>query len=356
MHPDSSGFMTPGGTSTPASGVSLPGGSSPLPPPAAPPSPFQVQAEVPTPSAGTPTGASGLAGGIPVPPPGPPGLGVKPPEPPKSGLKKPPAKPTAGSSKPAAVGAGQGKAPSKSPLILVGVIGLLLVVVVGIVVVMMMRSGSEPEKVVEVTPPPVTEQPVTEPQPEQPVEEEIASEPEPEQPPGQQAQAVPPPQIASFAAEQQTINQGESTRLRWASSNTNYVQINPGLARGPATGQHTVTPIETTKYTLIARGYGGRIQREVTVTVMPRQAVAQQPQPGSTKPNAWTLDALVRALESGEDVVKMTNLMVRVGLNGVAFAVTPDAQAAILAAGDRGKRSREDVGKIIELARKSSQR
>lgn len=354
MYPDSSGFMTPGSAPTPASGVSVPGGGAPLPPPVAPPSPFQ--AEAPTPSAGTPTGASGFGAGMPAPPPGPPAPGAKLPDPPKPVPTKPPGKPGAGPSKPVAAGAGAGKAPSKSPLLLVGVIGLLLLVVGGIVLVMMMRSGSEPENVVEVTPPPVVEQPSTVTEPEQPAEPEQTAVAEPEQQPSQQAQATPPPQIASFGAEPQTINQGESARLRWASSNVNYVQINPGLARGPASGEHTVTPVETTKYTLVARGSGGLLRREVTVTVVPRQSVSQQPTPGSAKPNAWTLDALVRALESGEDVVKMTNLMVRVGLNGVAFAVTPDAQNAILAAGDRGNRSREDVGKIIELARKSSQR
>lgn len=252
--------------------------------------------------------------------------------------------------------AGGAKAPSKSPLILVGVIVVVLLLVATIVGVMLMRSPGEPETVAEVTPPPVAEQPVQqqpEPEPETAPEDTPA---EPEVTPGQQAPASPPPQIASFGAEPVTINQGESATLQWSTSNTNYVQINPGLARGPGSGQRTVTPAETTKYTLIARGYGGRQQRDVTVTVMPRAATPQQPQPGSAKPNAWTLDSLIRALESGEDVVKMDNLMVRVGLNGVAFAVTPDAQNAILAAGARGNRPREAVVKIVELAKKSSQR
>ena len=152
-----------------------------------------------------------------------------------------------------------------------------------------------------------------------------------------------------------TINQGESAKLQWSTSNTTYIQIDPGLARGRGAGEHTVSPSQTTKYTLIARGYGGRLQRDVTVTVLPRQQ-AQQPDTAKAKPNAWTLDALTRALEAGEDVVKMDNLMVRVGLNGVAFAVTPEAQSAILAAGERGGRPRDSVVRIVDLARQGGRR
>ncbi len=355
IHAESGGFTPPGGNLTPGSGVNLPHrGAQFPPPPAAPPSPFPPDQH--TPGTGTPTGLAGVSGGTPLPPVPPAAAPVPPlPESQKPPSAKPGGKGAVPSAKPISGTSPQGKTTSKSPLILVAIIGLVLIVAGGIAVVMLMRSSSEPESVAEVTPPPIVEQPVIQPELE-PVEEptETPAE-EPEQPAAQQAPASPPPQIATFAAEPLTINQGESTKLRWATSNTNYVQINPGLARGPGAGERTVTPAETTKYTLIARGYGGRKQQEVTVTVVPR-AATPQPQTGSAKPNAWTLDSLVRALESGEDVVKMTNLMVRVGLNGVAFAVTPDAQRAILAAGERGNRSREDVVKIIELARKSSQR
>ncbi|MCU0229032.1 MAG: serine/threonine protein kinase [Bryobacterales bacterium] len=375
LRPDSGGFSA-GGFPTPASGTGIPGGSVPLPPPpGAPPSPFAN--ELPTPVTGVPTGlppsvpgGSGATAGAPpapvpptpVPPAptssGPTSSSTAPPA--KGGAKGGDAKATAGKKapaapKPAPVASGAAKSTSKSPLVLVAALVVLLLVIGGIVAALLMRSSGEAEQAAQTPPAPVVvEQPVVEtpPAPEPTPE----PEPEPEATAGQQAPASPPPQITAFGAEPATINQGESAALNWTTSNTNTVQINPGFARLPGAGQRTVTPTETTKYLLIARGYGGRTQREITVTVVPRAPTPQQPKPGSAKPNAWTLDMLVRALESGQDVVKMDNLMVRVGLNGVAFAVTPDAQSAILAAGERGGRSREEVMKIVELARKSSQR
>lgn len=299
-----------------------------------------------------------------------PGTGGMPPPPPKStagnatkGNEKPKAaaasprspKPTAVAQKPIT---SQPKAASKkTPLILVGGIGALLVIAIVVVAVILMRSGSEEQPSVAETETPVIETP-SQPEPlaEQPEETantedppSTQTEPATEQPPV----SVAPPQIASFLAEPSTINQGESAKLRWSSTNSSYVQINPGLSRGRNIGEHTVTPSQTTKYTLVARGLGGRVQREVTVTVVPRQ---QPQQPSSTKPNGWTLDALVRALESGEDVVKMDNLMVRVGLNGVSFAVTPEAQRAILAAGERGNRPQDAVVRLLDLARQGGRR
>lgn len=269
-----------------------------------------------------------------------------PPTSPKPAGPKPTAQPGAGS--------------KKTPLILVGGIVALLLVAIVVAAVILVRSGSTDEPAVADVETPTVETPL---QPETPVEQpeetttaEDATETPVSPEGGQQTAATPPPQIASFLAEPATINQGESAKLRWSSSNSSYVQINPGLSRGRNAGEHTVSPTETTKYTLVARGLGGRAQQEVTITVVPRQQAPQQQQPGAAKPNSWTLDALVRALESGEDVVKMDNLMVRVGLNGVSFAVTPEAQRAIIAAGERGNRPKDAVVRLVDLARQGGRR
>ena len=337
--PDSSGGVpTPGsGIPTPSSGVSVPSGPSPLPPPPASPADPFSRSESPKAETGTTKASSGSGAGLAPPPPAPKVDGKK-----GATQAKPPA------AKPGT------KPSSKTPLLVVAAIGLLLLLsgVVGIVYWMGSSSTAEPKSISENTPP-VIETPSFE--PDAPPIDEPSEEPEDESAPAEQAKTTPPPQIASFTAEPVTINQGESAKLQWSTSNTTYIQIDPGLARGRGAGEHTVSPSQTTKYTLIARGYGGRLQRDVTVTVLPRQQ-AQQPDTAKAKPNAWTLDALTRALEAGEDVVKMDNLMVRVGLNGVAFAVTPEAQSAILAAGERGGRPRDSVVRIVDLARQGGRR
>lgn len=366
IQPDPGGFVPGGAAHTPASGVNVPSGTPPLPPPpASGKDPFRSEST--TPAAGTPVAPGAGAPGMGAPGAGTPGLAPPPPGPPQAKAPVPakapaPAKGTATKTpaKTGAAAAGQGtpagKPGSRSPLVLIAVVLVLLLVAGSVVAYLLTRPSAEPETVVDTTPPPaeapITPEPTQEPEPEP----EQAATPAPEQTPTNQAPASPPPQIASFSAEPLTINQGESARLSWATSNTTYVQISPGLPKGRAAGDHTVSPVETTKYTLIAHGYGGRQRRELTVTVVPRQSPQQQPQTGSAKPNAYTLDALIRALESGEDVVPMTNIMVRAGVNGVTFAVTPDAQNAILAAGERGGRQRDAVVRLLDLAKAGGRR
>jgi eukaryotic-like serine/threonine-protein kinase len=346
--PESGGFVPPpAGQPTPSSGVNVVSGTGSIPPRPTgslgppPPGSGSGGVDVPTPAAGSPT--SGFGGTSSTPP--------QPPVPPAPAGQKTGAAVAAKS--PVKSGQSTGKPSSKTPLIVAAaVVVVLLIAVVGIIVMMIPSAESDVETVAETTPP-VIEAPTFEPEPPPIIDEEPGEEvPEAEAAP--EAKPTPPPMVASFIADPVTINQGESAKLRWSTSNTSYVQIEPGLSRGRSVGEHTVTPAQTTKYTLIARGLGGRRNQEVTITVVPRQA--QQPTPGSTKPNAWSLDALTRALEAGEDVVKMDNLMVRVGLNGVSFAVTSEAQSAILAAGERGNRPRDAVVRLVDLAKQGGRR
>lgn len=289
-----------------------------------------------------------------------------PPPPPKSGTStasknkekpKVPVIPTATPKQPVA----QPKAASKkTPLIVVGGLVAVLLIAAVVAALVLLRPGSDEQTPIAETQPEVIEIPT---QPEVPPTEQpqemATTEETPTTPPTseQQPTTTAAPEIASFLAEPMTINQGESAKLRWNSTNASYVQISPVLSRGRNVGEHTVTPDQTTTYTLVARGVGGRAQRSVTVTVVPKQQSQQsQQQPNVVKLNGWTLDAMVRALESGEDVVKMDNLMVRVGLNGVSFVVTPEAQRAILAAGERGNRPKDSVVRLVDLAKQGGRR
>ncbi len=164
-----------------------------------------------------------------------------------------------------------------------------------------------------------------------------------------------PPAIATFVAEPAAITAGESTTLRWSTSETTLVSVEPGLARGRSVGQVTVSPKQTTKYRLVARGLGGRKTQELTVTVKPADDGPGQNE-AAPNPKGMSLDALTRALAAGENVVTINQLMVRVGLNGVSFPVNAQAQAAILSAGERGDRPKDAVVRLIDLAKQGGKR
>lgn len=164
-----------------------------------------------------------------------------------------------------------------------------------------------------------------------------------------------PPAIATFVAEPSSITLGQSATLRWNTSETTLVTIEPGLARGRSIGQISVSPKQTTTYRLVARGLGGRKTQELQITVRPKADDGGTPETGPN-PDGMSLDAITRALSAGESVVSMNQLMVRVGLNGVSFQVTPQAQAAILAAGERGDRPKDSVVRLVDLAKRGGRR
>jgi hypothetical protein len=82
------------------------------------------------------------------------------------------------------------------------------------------------------------------------------------------------PSIASFTAASASITQGSSTKLNWgAVSNADSIEIDQGVGRYTATnkvvpaGSKTVTPAQTTTYTLTARCGATTATRQVTITV-----------------------------------------------------------------------------------------
>jgi len=79
------------------------------------------------------------------------------------------------------------------------------------------------------------------------------------------------PQIAAFYATSQTVQEGQSTTLKWQTSNASDVSIDNGIGAVSASGQRDVNPSGTTTYTLIAKGSGNPQQESLTITVTPRQ-------------------------------------------------------------------------------------
>jgi hypothetical protein len=76
------------------------------------------------------------------------------------------------------------------------------------------------------------------------------------------------PQVVVFVANPQTITAGQSTKLCWQVNGATSIGISPGVGSNlNANDCATVTPQQTTTYTLTASNGSGQIQANTTVTV-----------------------------------------------------------------------------------------
>jgi peptidoglycan-associated lipoprotein len=113
--------------------------------------------------------------------------------------------------------------------------------------------------------------------------------PPPPPPPPPVVQAPPPPPAAptinEFTAEPSSIERGQSSTLKWSTSNATQVSIGSGVGTVQSSGSHAVYPSETTTYEMTATGPGGSVQRSVTVNV-----TAPPPPPPPPAPPKETLE------------------------------------------------------------------
>jgi peptidoglycan-associated lipoprotein len=85
---------------------------------------------------------------------------------------------------------------------------------------------------------------------------------------------TPPPPAAptaSLAANPNVVQQGQATVLTWQTTNASEITI-PGLGTVSPSGSRSVTPSESTTYTLLAKGSGGTKDASARVTVNARIA------------------------------------------------------------------------------------
>lgn len=75
------------------------------------------------------------------------------------------------------------------------------------------------------------------------------------------------PLVRSFTASALSVPRGERVTLRWETADATQVVISPGVGAQSPTGSVEVTPTETTIYTLVAEGPGGRASASLTVAV-----------------------------------------------------------------------------------------
>lgn len=83
------------------------------------------------------------------------------------------------------------------------------------------------------------------------------------------AAATTTPVVMSFAANPSIIERGRSAVLSWTTANATSVSIDNGVGVQAPSGSVTVTPLQTTTYTLIATGAGGVATGTTKVTVSP---------------------------------------------------------------------------------------
>ena len=85
----------------------------------------------------------------------------------------------------------------------------------------------------------------------------------------------PPPEV-SLSAEPSEIEQGETSILSWTSSNAETLTIEPDIGTVDQNGSRTISPTQTTTYTLAASGPGGDATSTATVVVSPPSPISLQ--------------------------------------------------------------------------------
>ena len=92
---------------------------------------------------------------------------------------------------------------------------------------------------------------------------------------------APPPAAAkptvSISADRTTINKGESAKLTWTTTDATNASISPEVGAVTPQGSTTVTPADSTTYSITATGPGGSSDANVRITVNAPAPVAQTP-------------------------------------------------------------------------------
>jgi peptidoglycan-associated lipoprotein len=91
------------------------------------------------------------------------------------------------------------------------------------------------------------------------------------------APPAPPAPTATLAANPSVIQSGQSTTLTWQTTNADHITIQ-GLGIVASSGTRTLTPNQSTMYTLTAKGPGGTQDATASIAVNP-VVKAMTPQP-----------------------------------------------------------------------------
>ena len=104
---------------------------------------------------------------------------------------------------------------------------------------------------------------------------------------------LPLPSITSFSADKQVLLEGQTATLSWEVKWAAEVTISPGIGEVEATGTYTVSPTETTTYTLTATNSAGSVTETVKINLARKVVI----QPGPDE----AMDIWVSSSPTGKD-------------------------------------------------------
>jgi len=113
------------------------------------------------------------------------------------------------------------------------------------------------------------------------------------------------PAISSFNANASSVDVGQTVTLTWTTTNANSVTITPGIGAVGTSGSTTVTPGQTTTYTLSATGSSeSTVTASTAINVIPRVSPTlsiQQPtiQSGQSTMLSWNAPAAIQVFIAG---------------------------------------------------------
>ncbi|MBI3697967.1 MAG: OmpA family protein [Acidobacteria bacterium] len=122
-----------------------------------------------------------------------------------------------------------------------------------------------------------------------------APPPPPPPPPApivEERKPAPSSPTVSITAEPSSIERGQSVTLRWSSTDATEASINQGIGTVATSGTRTVSPTESTTYTITVKGPGGSARGSASVTVR-----APPPPPPPPPPKRGFGDELMRRVQ-----------------------------------------------------------
>ena len=134
-----------------------------------------------------------------------------------------------------------------------------------------------------------------------------------------QVQPVPTPTV-TLTAEPSTVIKGQSTTLSWNSQDATFLDLEPGVGRVQISGSTSVTPIDSTTYTLTATGPSGTRSATARVDLIP-PLEARRP---------FSKEAIIGLLK-GEVSPKRVAVLAR--HRGIDFQITPQVASELRRAG-----------------------
>ena len=121
------------------------------------------------------------------------------------------------------------------------------------------------------------------------------------------------PTIAVFTATPQTVSAGQSSKVCWQVTGSTNISITPGIGSNLNPNDcATVTPSETTTYTLTATNAIGQVQGNLTINVGNVQILSFQADPvssqvaGAPVTLSWTTANATSVVLTGADIPPMT--------------------------------------------------